>query len=192
MKPENERTQKSEKYICFLEIILKAFGKSFCNVVALVKNNCSVNQIIRNKMRIQLLRSVSHRFQLTVKVIIAADDVTVLEVNQVMTKSCMFLVSAKLRRLTLLRPRVRNDTQWSSTFETLMRYKQLRVHVMRFNNADIDSSLLNVAVEQWVDNQVMQHGYLDVAKEKLQMLPFTLRKRTLMLFWRSTRIWGTV
>lgn len=105
-----------------------------------------------------LLGCASHCFQVAVKDIIAADDFSVLQVQKLKKKLRTSLISVKLRRLKPLRPKVRNETRWSSTFEMSVRRKQFYKHVMRLIDGVINSLILNPAVERRVDNPVMQIG----------------------------------
>lgn len=60
-------------------------------------------------------------------------------------------MSAKLFLKTPLRPKPRSDTRKSSTYEMLRRHAQLREHVVKLGDAEIDAPLLNPAVERKVD-----------------------------------------
>lgn len=77
----------------------------------------------------------SHRLNLAVKNVQTDDDALLKKMNRMMIKLRGLLLSARLRRFTQLRPKIRNPTRWSSTYDMMKRYKQLSPFF-----SDIDSS----------------------------------------------------
>ncbi len=63
---ETESNQCADNHIEYLEWVLKVFGKSLANVVALSGDNCGTNRSISTKTGISFVRCSSHRFNLSV------------------------------------------------------------------------------------------------------------------------------
>lgn len=113
---EYETTQESDAFITFLWYDLKAFGKDVWNVAALVGDDCNIKRSISTKLEIPLLGCDLHQFQLAVEEIIGEEKLIIATVQQLMMKVWRSLMSAKLQRHTVLRPRLHNATRWSSRF----------------------------------------------------------------------------
>eukprot|EP00171_Calliarthron_tuberculosum_P001627 IDg1627t1 len=77
-------------------------------------------------------------FQSGVRDILTDDEELIAKTNSIMVKLQTLLLGAKLRKLTLLRPKIRNQTRCSSTFEMIVRYQQLRDYLPELNAPDID------------------------------------------------------
>lgn len=58
----------------------------------------------------------SHQFNLASKEILAEDEDLLVRVNTLMGKLKNLILALKLRQLTNLVSKTRNDTRWSSTF----------------------------------------------------------------------------
>lgn len=172
---EDETTHSAEEHVEFLRFVLSVFGKDVSNVVALIADNCNVNRSISTKMGVPLIGCASHRFQLAVKEILKEDEGVITQVKQLMTKLRTPLISAKLRRETHLKPKLKNDTRWSSTFLMLLRHAELREHVLRLDDMEIDALLLSPASERKVDNLIRKLRELDEVTKKLQRADCTIR-----------------
>eukprot|EP00171_Calliarthron_tuberculosum_P002604 IDg2604t1 len=68
----------------------------------------------------------SHRFNLAVQDILSSYEDVLSLVHNLMLKLRNLIAAAKLRNLTHLRPKMRNVTWWSSSYEMLRRYQRLR------------------------------------------------------------------
>lgn len=164
----DKMTQRSNEHIDFWKFEPEMFEKSLPNVDALIGDNYKVNRKRNNKMEITLFCCASHLFQLAVKEKFCGRwrcCVTSTPTHDKVTHVPFVLV--KLRRLTSLRLKVRNETRWTSMVKILLCHKQLREHVVKLNIGHIDSSLLNTAVDWRVDNVPKQLGFLDDVIETL-------------------------
>lgn len=85
------------------------------NVFALIGDNCSVDQSISTKSRIPLIGCASHRFQLAVKDLLNGHEIILAQVQSLMVILRTPLIAAEVRRITDLKPKLRNDTRCSST-----------------------------------------------------------------------------
>ncbi|EGZ29073.1 hypothetical protein PHYSODRAFT_284383 [Phytophthora sojae] len=74
---------------------------------------------------VPLVGCASHRLNLAVQADMASHEEDLAVVQALMVKLRTLTQSAKLRLKTPLRPVIRQDTRWSSTFEMVRRYLQL-------------------------------------------------------------------
>ena len=62
------------------------------------------------------------------------------------------LRNAKLEKLTKLKPKVRNNTRWSSTYEMLRRYVQLREFLAKLDSDTMHYFLLSSSESRLIDS----------------------------------------
>ena len=122
----DESRLDADEHIDFLTYILNLYGKSWTNVTCLIGDNVSVNCSVANKTGISYIGCASHRLNLAVQDFIKVDELLISKVNNLMVKLRNLLLSAKLRRLTPFRPKLRNSTSWNSIFDIIARYLQIR------------------------------------------------------------------
>ena len=72
------------------------------NVIEIVGDNYSLNNSIAQKINIPLIRCASHRFNLAVSQIIRKEEKVVENIQQLMLKLRILILSARLRMLTNL------------------------------------------------------------------------------------------
>lgn len=173
---EDETRQTADEHISFLSYVLGNFGKSFENVIALVGDNCATNQSIGTKLKKPLIGCVSHRFQLSVREVIAEDEDAVKCVHSLMVKLRTPLLRAKLYEHTHLRAKLSNDTRWTSIYEMLRRHVALREHVSKLDDIDLDDLLLPASSERRIDGLVEKLKELNEVVLKLQTHNCTLRQ----------------
>lgn len=85
-----------------------------------------------------------------------------------MVKQCSLLLSARLRKLTDLRPKVRNITWWSSTYEMLRWYVQIRQVVAKLESDEIDAMTLSSSENCRVESLILQIEPLSSLTKALQ------------------------
>ena len=68
----------------------------------------------------------SHRFNLAMKLYLAPHEILLSKISELMKKLQTYKNRAVLRKSTTLVPVIRNSTRWSSTYEMLKRYCELR------------------------------------------------------------------
>ena len=152
MSPLNDESRlNSEEHIEFLAFVLNLFGKSWDIVVALIGDNVSINQSISNKLQIPLVGCASHRLNLAVRDVMSNDERLINKDNNLMLKLQNLVLSAKLRRMTLLRPLIRSTTRWSSTFNMVNRYIRFREFVEQTESVEIDEMMLMPSENRKVD-----------------------------------------
>jgi len=95
-------------------------------------------------------------------------------VNQLMKKLKNIIPSAKLRKFTPLKPKCRNVTRWSSTYEMLRRYKRLRRFLPLLNLDEIEDLLPSSRQDRDIDNLLTLLAELDLVTKALQAEDRTL------------------
>lgn len=128
----------ARSHVKFLDTILSYYGRSKANIVYIVGDNCSVNGAVADLLQVSMVGCASHRLSLAVNLLLSGDDELITKIQKLMYKvKNSLLVSAKLRRKTLLRPVPKQDTRWSSTFAMVNRYFELK----EFISDDIEEEL---------------------------------------------------
>ena len=122
----NENSMNADEHIQFIEDILDVYGKIMQNFCALGGDNVSVNHSIAVKTGITLVGCASHRLNLAVNDLLSKGEILLNNINRLMIKLRGLCLSALLRKVTPLRPKLRNATRWSSSYEQLVRYKELK------------------------------------------------------------------
>lgn len=116
----------ADEQIRFLTYILELYEKSWDKVICIIGYNISVNRAISTKTRVRLIGCASHRFNPAVRDYLSDDKYLLTKVNELIVKLRTLLLGARLRRFTPIQPKLRNATRWSSNFEMISRYCELR------------------------------------------------------------------
>ncbi|POM62988.1 hypothetical protein PHPALM_27785 [Phytophthora palmivora] len=111
------------------------FGKQFSQCLFLVADNCAVNSLLATLMGVPLVGCASHRLNLAVQADMVEFGPDLYLVQSLMLKLRTISQSAKLRIKTGLRPVIRQDTRWGSTFAMVSRYLQLLEHLDKNDDA---------------------------------------------------------
>lgn len=90
---QDETTPGADEYINFLNFLSSVHGKTMENVVAIIGDNCNVNQSISNKLSIPLIGCSSHRFQLAIKDFLQDYGQLLMQVHNPMVKLRTSLLS---------------------------------------------------------------------------------------------------
>ncbi|KAF1780906.1 Ribonuclease H-like domain [Phytophthora cactorum] len=116
----------AESHLDFLATMLpRDFGVQLVQCRFIVGDNCSVNRRLATLMEVPLVGCASHRLNLAVQDDLAAHEDDLAAVQALMIKLRTLTESAKLRLKTDLRPVIRQQTRWSSTFAMVKRYFEL-------------------------------------------------------------------
>ncbi|EGZ19549.1 hypothetical protein PHYSODRAFT_285295 [Phytophthora sojae] len=116
----------AQGHLEFLATMLQRdYGVQLAQCRFLVADNCAVNRRLATLMSVPLVGCASHRLNLAVQADMASHEDDLAAVQALMVKLRTLTQSAKLRLKTPLRPVIRQDTRWSSTFEMVRRYLQL-------------------------------------------------------------------
>ncbi|RHY80984.1 hypothetical protein DYB26_014165 [Aphanomyces astaci] len=152
MSPMNEEDSLSAAaHVQYLDFVLGVYGKDRENVVALIGDNCSRNRAFARLAGVPMIGSASHGFNLFVSDVLAEHEELLVAVNAIMKKLANIIPSAKLRRLTDLRPKQRNQTRWNSSVAMLDRYVKLKPFLPLMGVEEIDNLLLSVRQDRDID-----------------------------------------
>ncbi|EGZ08877.1 hypothetical protein PHYSODRAFT_288643, partial [Phytophthora sojae] len=116
----------AQGHLEFLATMLpRDYGVQLAQCRFLVADNCAVNRRLATLMSVPLVGCASHRLNLAVQADMVSHEEDLAAVQALMVKLRTLTQSAKLRLKTPLRPVIRQNTRWSSTFEMVRRYLQL-------------------------------------------------------------------
>ncbi|KAG7352365.1 hypothetical protein IV203_008413 [Nitzschia inconspicua] len=93
----------------------------------------------------------SHRFNLAVTDILKDYAALITCVYRLMKKLKNIIPAAKLRKLTPLRAKCSNATRWSSTYEMLVRYKQLEEFLPKLGLVEVEDMMPNHSQKFTID-----------------------------------------
>ncbi|KAG3243831.1 hypothetical protein PI124_g11362 [Phytophthora idaei] len=117
------------------------YGKQLSGCIFVVGDNCAVNRLLATLMGVHLVGWASHRLNRAVQVDIEQYEDDLACVQALMMRLRALKQPAKLRYLLLktsLRPVIRQDTRWSSTFSMVHRYFKLLEHLDPTDDAIVD------------------------------------------------------
>lgn len=123
---DEEEDLSARGHMEFLATMLpRDFGKQLHQCCFLVADNCSVNKRLATLMGVPLVGCASHRLNRAVQAEMQEYEDELDAVQKFMIRLRTLMQSAKLRAKTQLRPVIRQDTRWSSTFAMVNRYFKL-------------------------------------------------------------------
>ena len=138
--------------------VLLSYGKSCANIICFVGDNCSVNQSMARLLNVALLGCASHKFNLAVRRWIAEQPELIpiiakvsaccaivlfihccsnnsfaclmtKQVSRLMKKACTLKIASQLSDLTDYAAVRDNDTRWSSTYNMLKRFLNIKTEL---------------------------------------------------------------
>ncbi|KAG2829762.1 hypothetical protein PC113_g3775 [Phytophthora cactorum] len=120
------RFDADNPYGCFGGIPTVGFGKDLSNCLFLVGDNCAVNMRLARLMGVPLVGCASHLLNLAVRTLLDPHEKELEQVQSLIKRLRALTLATKLRLKTPLRPKLRQQTQWGSTYAILARYFELR------------------------------------------------------------------
>lgn len=110
----------------------------------------------------------SHRFNLAVKQIMNKEQNLLSKINTLMLKLRTLLMSDKLQQHTTIRPLLRNETRWSSSFEMCKRYVEIRDYLSSLDSAEMDDMSLTVSANRKLDSLLICLNDLESVANSLE------------------------
>ena len=169
MSPMGDESRlDAEEHYQFISFTLSLYNKSWKNVCCLIGDNVSTNKCLSTKAKVPFIGCASHRFNLAVRALLQDDEPLVSKIQNIMVKLRTLLLSAKLRKLTPIAPRIRNITRWSSTYEMIVRYVRLKDFLPALDSDEIDALSLTPFENRRVDTLLQQLELLESVTKVLQ------------------------
>ena len=157
----------ADAYIELIEFTLQVFKKQMEDILFFVCDNDSVNKSIAKKLELPMIGCNSHRLNLALKKLMEPHEGLLQKVQNLMKKLLSLKKSAVLRKKTELRPVLRNDTRWWSTFVMVERYIKLRPFL---DESDTDIVLLMLSPAEEIQIRVLHENLqkINSVSKKLQ------------------------
>jgi len=124
--PLDEESFTAETHKAFIIDVLGLYGKDLSNVVYLVGDNAPVNTCLSDLLEVPFIGCASHRFNLACKQYLEEYEETLSKISRLMVTLRNVKQAGKLRTKTKLSPVLRNVTRWSSTFQMLKRFFEIK------------------------------------------------------------------
>ena len=122
----------AEEIIEFLDLTLASYNRKLSSVVALLADNCSTNARVSRLLHIPLIGCASHKMNLAVNNFIDENEEyshVIDKVTTMMNELRGLKNSARLEKLTALKPIKPNKTRWSGNYKMCQRYKELEEYL---------------------------------------------------------------
>lgn len=183
----DETNQTAENHIGLITSVLKRYGKSRYNVVFICGDNCNTNKKIATDMRLPLIGCHSHLFSLAVDSYIDLNFKDIVNnIEKLSGKLRNKKVAGMLRLLGCnLKAISRNVTRWSSTFEMLKRYRDVKSYVTVTNCPDLVEFIPTPLEESKINGLLL-------VLEKLHSITIVLQRNDLQLCEAQALLSGTI
>ena len=164
----DESSLDTNEHFQFLSFVLGIYHKSWTNVLCLIGDNVNTNKALSNRVGLAFIGCASHRFNLAMRDLLFQDEALIVKVTTIMKKLRGLLFAARLKKVIPLRPKVRNVTRWSSTFEMLARYSEIREHLSGLDSIEIDPPSLSPSENRNIDILMKKLRPLESVTKALQ------------------------
>ena len=116
----------------------------------------------------RLIGCASLRLNLAVKDVLNEGKELLQKINTIMVKLRGLILGEKLKKLTNLTPKVRNVTRWSSSYQMVQRYVELREFLALLESDEVDALSLTPAENRRADALLQQVKPLESVNKVLQ------------------------
>lgn len=110
---------------------LELYNRTWEAVMVVVSGNCFVNQNLGAEGDIPVLGCASHQFNIAMNTFLEPHSEIVGKVNVETKKLATFKGRICLKKVTSLRPRLKKDNHWTSTYKMLLRYAKLQPELQK-------------------------------------------------------------
>jgi hypothetical protein len=172
----DETNQTANNHIDFMISVLGCYGKSRSNVVFICGDNCNTNRRIATDMHLPLIGCRSHLFNLAVENYVHTNfNEEVNTIEKLSGKLRNKKAAGKLRQLGCKLEAVsRNATRWSSAFEMIKRYREIKSYVTVTNFPELVDYIPTPSAEATIEGMFQTF-------EKLQSITVALQIEDLRL-----------
>jgi hypothetical protein len=168
----NEEDLGSNSQKDFIEETLSLYGRSCKDLLFLVADNTNVNPCIAKKLEIPFIGCCSHKFNLAVSKYLSERYSDVIEkINNIMVKLSTIKNRKRLRKGTDLCPVKKNITRWTSTFDMIKRFLEIKDSIERHvlaHDRTLASTWLNIFEVEEVERLVIILVDFESVTKKLQ------------------------
>ena len=165
---DDETTLSAMEHEKFIKFVLSLYGKTTENFICVVADNNATNKLLASSMGASFIGCASHRFNLAMKDMIANYEEHIEKVQIIMKKLRSLIPAAKLRKHTKLTAVVRHQIRWSSTFQMLVRYQELREYIPLLHLPEVSSLALSQSENALIDALVLRLKDLESVCKQLQ------------------------
>jgi hypothetical protein len=95
----------------------------------MVGDNAPVNKSLADLLGVPFIGCASHRFNLACRHYLDPFETSITKINDLMKTLCNIKQAGKLRKKTNLEPVKRNVTRWSSTYEMVKRFFEIKTFI---------------------------------------------------------------
>jgi len=124
--PYDEQSFTAETHKAFIIDVLELYDKGLSSLVYLVGDNAPVNTCLSDLLGVPFIGCASHRFNLACKKYLEEYEESLSKISRLMLTLRNVKQAGKLRTKTKLSAVLRNDTRWSSTFQMLKRFFEIK------------------------------------------------------------------
>jgi hypothetical protein len=172
--PYDEESFTAETHKAFIIDVLEMYGKGLQNLIYLVGDNAPVNTCISDLLEVPFIGCASHRFNLACKKYLEEYEESLSKISRLMVTLRNVKQAGKLRTKTKLSPVLRNDTRWSSTYQMLKRFFEIKDFI------DASDRALAVNLPSGLEIVTLQEVMKDLEEFESATKLLQDRKRTLL------------
>ncbi|DAZ96916.1 TPA: hypothetical protein N0F65_008927, partial [Lagenidium giganteum] len=118
--------QSADAHAAYISQVMCFYGQSTAMVRLIVADNCATNQCLATKMKIPLIGCASHQYNLAVNRYLSGYKTQIDLIQHLMIQFRHTNNAAELVKAAPLRPVKSNATRWSSVYQMLKRYVEIR------------------------------------------------------------------
>ncbi len=122
----DEENYDAASHKAYIGDVLELFGKDVNHVLFLVGDNAPVNKSLADLLGVPFIGCASHRLNLACKSYLEPFESILIKIHNLMKTLGTLKQAGKLRKKTNLEPVRRNVTRWSSTFQMVSRFLELK------------------------------------------------------------------
>lgn len=137
----------AQQHFDLIDFVLNVYGKTLDNFVSAIGDNCNTNRKLATYLDCLFIGCANHRFSLAVGDYIDGHEsetkAVIDSIHALMKKLRTLNLSAKLFAHAKLKGQLNNVTRWSSTFNMLQRFAEIRQYLPLVDDDTVQRMKLN-------------------------------------------------